>query len=511
MQRNAVWLSIALIVFLSGRVAGQNLVPNGNFETYQSCPRLDNQLQEAPPWYNPNRATPDFYHQCFQTGQVPLPPHSGQGVARLFFDQGWSEYLGVQLTRPLLANECYYAELYVATDTPNKYITETIGAYFSGQPITSATTDMFSIMPQTPQILDKLPKGSLTGLTWQRISGSFKAKGGEMYATIGSFYKAPPFLGFYYLFIDDISLVPIKLELGKDTTLCGHNSTLLLNGTTPGATKYYWSDGSTNPTLLVSRPGRYSVTAITSCKALTDSILIDYALDFDLGRDTTLCQNQPLALTVPVVPAASYRWQDGSTRNTFAVSQEGQYSVQVTQASCIAADTIRVRYILPPTLDLGPDKDLCGAETFTIKPAVSEGKFRWADDFTDTERTIGSSGTFRASVQNDCATVTDSIQISYGACDCILYAPTGFTPNNDGLNDVFLAYGCGDITITSLSIFDRWGEVIFKTNKVPFQWDGRYRGEFCPIGVYSWRIQYRLSTGKEVSLNQKTGTLTLVR
>ena len=507
-QRNTIWLSIWLILLLNGQVSGQNLIPNGNFETYRNCPHLDNLLAEASPWYNPNRATPDFYHQCFQTGQVPLPPHSGQGVARLFFDQGWSEYLGVRLTKPLIADECYYFEMYLATDTPNKYLTETVGAYFSAQPVTGTTTDMFSVRPQ---VLDKLPQGSVSGLKWQRIGGVFKAGGGEAYATIGSYYKAPQFLGFYYLFVDDISLVPIELDLGKDTTLCGHKSTLLLDGTTPGATDYRWSDGSTKPTLLVSRPGKYAVTAVTTCKVLTDSITVDYALDFDLGKDTVLCVGQVLPLSVPSAPSATYQWQDNSRKNTFSVSKQGQYSIQVRQANCLASDTIQVRYILPPTLELGPDKELCGAETFTIKPAIAEGKFRWMDDFTDTERTVSSSGTFRASVQNDCATVTDSIQIDYGECDCVLYAPTGFSPNGDGLNDAFLAYGCGDITITSLLIFDRWGEVIFQTDKLPFQWNGVYHGEVCPVGVYAWRIQYRLTRGKETTRKQKEGMLTLIR
>ena len=382
-------------MLLHGRVMGQNLIPNGNFETYRNCPRLDNLLAEAPPWFNPNRATPDFYHQCFQTGQVPLPPHSGQGVARLFFDQGWSEYLGVRLTKPLLADVCYYAEMYVATEIPNKYLTETIGAYFSEQPLTGTTTTMFSARPQ---MLDRLPQGSITALKWQRIGGAFRAKGGETYATIGSFNKAPPFLGFYYLFVDDVSVVPIDLDLGKDTTLCGRKSTLLLDGTTPGAIEYRWNDGSTNPTVRVSRPGKYSVTAVTSCKVFTDSITVDYALDFDLGNDTTLCRGQSLTLTVPVVSTASYQWQDGSAQNTLVVKQQGMYTVRVTQATCVAADTIDVRYILPPTLDLGPDKELCGAETYTIEPVSTEGKFKWIDGFPDPDRTVSNSGLFRAGV-----------------------------------------------------------------------------------------------------------------
>lgn len=507
MGRRFTWLLIGLVTFLLGRAMGQNLILNGSFETYRDCPRQDNLLDEAIPWYNPNRATPDFYHGCYNTGQMIVPPHSGQGLARLYFDQGWAEYLGIRLTKPLEAGECYSFEMYVATNAPNRYQTETIGAYFSNQPVTAPTsTDRLNV---SPQILDHLP--GLQASKWERIAGIIRAKGGEEYLTIGSYYKTPPFLGFYYVYVDDVSVKRVTLDLGRDTTLCGRKSTLLLDGTTPDGIYYKWQDGSTKATVQVTRPGKYSVTVVTSCKQIIDSISVDYALDFDLGADTTLCNGQTLTLSVPSASAAAYRWQDGSARNSYTVRQAGQYSIRVMQATCVVSDTIQVRYVRPPTLELGPDQELCGAQTFTIKPIVTEGKFIWQDQFTDKERTVNTSGVFRASVQNDCATVTDSVAISYGACDCVLYAPNSFTPNGDGLNDVFLAYGCGDITITSLAIFNRWGEVIFQTDTLPFQWDGLYHGEVCPAGVYAWRIHYRLKQGKQVKMSQEQGPLSLIR
>ena len=160
---------------------------------------------------------------------------------------------------------------------------------------------------------------------------------------------------------------------------------------------------------------------------------------------------------------------------------------------------------------MGSDKDLCGAEVFTIKPTTTGGLFSWQDQFADVERTVSSSGVFYAQVRNECATVTDSIVISYGACDCVLYAPNSFTPNGDGINDVFLTYGCGDISILSLAVVNRWGEVIFQTDKPPFQWDGYYQGTLCATGLYAWRIRYRLRQEKRQVIDQKQGPFTLIR
>ena len=499
------WLLLCLLLG-SGLCNAQNLVPNGSFETYRNCPRLDNLLDEALPWSNPSRATPDFYHQCFNSGQMLLPPRTGQGLARLFFDQGWEEYLAVVLTKPLQAGRCYYFQMFIATDTPTKYLPGTIGASLTKQPLTTTNTNFIAAIPQ---IVDG-QYATLPKLSWVPVSGVVEANGGEQNLLIGSFKRAPAFLGYYYLYVDDVSLIPITLDLGADTTLCGRQSTLTLDATTPGATEYRWNDGSTQPTRLVTRPGLYSVSAVTACKTFTDSIKVDYALDFDLGRDTTLCRGQTLTLTVPPAPGASFRWQDGTVRNTLTARETGQYRVVAKQATCTTADSIQVRFIQPPTLELGPDHDLCGAETVLIDPRVAEGTFFWQDQFADVRRLVSQSGVFRAGVRNDCATVLDSVRVSYGACACVVYAPTAFSPNNDGLNDLFLAYGCGDMTITSLAVFDRWGEVIFQTQAPPFQWNGQYQNQVCAPGVYAWRVDYLLKQGDTQTTNREQGSLMLL-
>lgn len=507
MQRGILWL-VSTLFMLPALVLGQNLVPNGDFETYQNCPEQNNLLFEATPWYNPTKATPDFYHQCFAATPIQLPPHSGKGMTHLFFDQGWSEYMAVKLTEPLKANECYYFEMYVATDIVNKYIPGTIGAYFSKQPVMSNITTMLTA---GPQILDNNSRNSISRLQWQVLSGSFTAQGGEEYVTIGSFYKEPPFLGYYYIYIDDVLLRRDKLDLGKDTTLCSRQQTKLLDATTVGAFSYRWNDGSTKPTLAVTRPGLYSVTAITACKILTDSVKVDYAIDLELGADMTLCEGQTVKLVVPADAAATYRWQDGTSKPAYTVSQTGQYRVTVSRANCIVTDSIRVRYVPVPALELGPDRELCGTQSARIQPVVKAGTFHWLDGFADQERTVSQNGVFKASVQNECATITDSVAVDYDACECQLYAPNSFTPNRDGINDQFLVYGCGAITVQSMRVFNRWGEVIFETDKAPFQWDGYYRGELAESGPYSWQIDYQLKIRKRTTNHQKQGTLALVR
>ena len=70
-----------------------------------------------------------------------------------------------------------------------------------------------------------------------------------------------------------------------------------------------------------------------------------------------------------------------------------------------------------------------------------------------------------------------------------LYVPTAFTPDGNRLNNVFLPIVL-DVTDYEFIIYNRWGEVFFKTTNTKEGWDGRVRGHPSPDGVYVWRIQY---------------------
>jgi gliding motility-associated-like protein len=67
-----------------------------------------------------------------------------------------------------------------------------------------------------------------------------------------------------------------------------------------------------------------------------------------------------------------------------------------------------------------------------------------------------------------------------------IFHPTAFTPNSDGLNDVFNVYG-QFISIFELRIFNRWGEMLYATDDLDQGWDGHYRGSLMPEGTYVFR------------------------
>lgn len=91
----------------------------------------------------------------------------------------------------------------------------------------------------------------------------------------------------------------------------------------------------------------------------------------------------------------------------------------------------------------------------------------------------------------------------------ILYVPNAFTPNNDGINDVFRAYGSG-ILGYHLQIFNRWGELVFETEDIETIWNGSHQngGYYVPDGVYSYVVRVK---GIDTDAYERKGHVTLVR
>jgi gliding motility-associated-like protein len=100
---------------------------------------------------------------------------------------------------------------------------------------------------------------------------------------------------------------------------------------------------------------------------------------------------------------------------------------------------------------------------------------------------------------------TDSVTVAV-----IPFVPNAFTPNGDGLNDVFRIYGIQveNITRYNFQIYDRWGQLVFFTSNILEGWDGSCKGQICPSDVYAWVIYYE--DGKKTKVTRK-GIVTLVR
>ncbi len=91
-----------------------------------------------------------------------------------------------------------------------------------------------------------------------------------------------------------------------------------------------------------------------------------------------------------------------------------------------------------------------------------------------------------------------------------LYVPSGFSPDNDGINDEFIAVGSGiNLDYFNMQIYNRWGEVIFESNDLYRGWNGKLNNDrYASNGTYYWLITYTDNNGIEY---KKSGNVTVIR
>jgi gliding motility-associated-like protein len=147
-----------------------------------------------------------------------------------------------------------------------------------------------------------------------------------------------------------------------------------------------------------------------------------------------------------------------------------------------------------PKLD--KDTTLCIGQQLLLKANIPKEAdsviYTWQDGSKDSTYLVTQPGTYWVSayIEDYKITVTDSIRVNYTDCNTPqLWIPNSFTPNGDGLNDIFRIETLDVLLEYSMLIFNRWGQMIYESNEVTKGWDGKYKGKQLESGVYTYRIE----------------------
>jgi gliding motility-associated-like protein len=90
-----------------------------------------------------------------------------------------------------------------------------------------------------------------------------------------------------------------------------------------------------------------------------------------------------------------------------------------------------------------------------------------------------------------------------------LQVPNAFTPNGDGVNDVFHILGSPQINNITFCVYNKWGARIFCTSNLQDGWNGTFNGKECEIGTYAWVCSYTSIEDNKQHLQK--GNVTLIR
>jgi gliding motility-associated-like protein len=371
-----------------------------------------------------------------------------------------------------------------------------------------------------------------------------------------------------------VTAVP-QPNLGADTVLCGNATLTLDAGYPGGSFAWNTSPADTNQTLQVSASGTYGVlVSLANCSG-SDSINITYLFQPDIGADTAICAGQPLTLDagngwdtyiwsnqagtqtvqpnasgiwwvevaagpcifsdsaaitihpMPVVnlgpdtilcpgdvyqldagnPAAVHNWNTGDFTQQIQVDASGLYTATVTENGCTTSDAVTISFW--PDLELGSSRNLCLVPSVEID-AGPGNTYLWNTGDTARIITANAAGQYWVNVDNGTCLLSDTLQVTGGTSSGMLYVPNTFTPNGNGDNEIFYAVGDG-ITVFSMRIYDRWGQLIFISDSITQGWDGTINGVKCQTDTYVYIISYQTECGGSENDFQKLGHVNVLR
>ncbi|MBK8831388.1 MAG: gliding motility-associated C-terminal domain-containing protein [Saprospiraceae bacterium] len=275
--------------------------------------------------------------------------------------------------------------------------------------------------------------------------------------------------------------------------------------------------------LLFHLPGTYTLAESNRCGDATDTMVVNY-LDapdpFTLGPDTTLCPGESITLSAPST-AFEINWQDGSNQPTIIADQALTYSLQLSNDCGVVSDNIVLDYdTRVPLLNLDPSISWCEGDIISLNATQPfAAGYLWSNGSSSPTLQVTTPGLYSIEVTTPCSTVSQEVDVFPGT-DCVVpevndgfYLPNVFSPNGDGINDVFSVSVGSDLDVTSMvgTIYDRWGNRVHGSTENPFNWDGFFNDELVLPGAYVFVIQIEYLLGGTSRQETLYGDVTVVR
>jgi gliding motility-associated-like protein len=157
------------------------------------------------------------------------------------------------------------------------------------------------------------------------------------------------------------------------------------------------------------------------------------------------------------------------------------------------------------------DSLICENASLILDASTPGGIYKWSTGSTEPSITVMSAGTFAVEVSNGCDSQIFEYTIEEKECRCEISVPNVFTPNGDDFNETFEIRGTPDIAKFDLRIFNRWGQLVYQTNKIEDYWKGNINGGASASGIYYWTISMICVDGMSIIENSYKGLVTITK
>lgn len=271
---------------------------------------------------------------------------------------------------------------------------------------------------------------------------------------------------------------------------------LLFEGIAPGLTDLQWEFLE----CVVYRANGF-VEPITAVVNGLAEVLANPA--FTAYQDGEYCSGDSTVLRVEsgTIDELTFKWRHprgiehyGTSWNLGSLTtlDSGNYVVEARSEQCFSLDTVHVTVFPEPDLHIAYTDTLCFGNPVILDPGSGFVDYEWSDGSTLTTIVAYEAGLYWVKIVdfNGCRAI-DSVEL----VPCILevLVPNAFTPNGDGLNDVFRPLFMGfEPSNYKMDIYNKWGQHIYTTQDLGGGWDGRVNGEPVPVDTFVYIISYEV-------------------
>lgn len=315
----------------------------------------------------------------------------------------------------------------------------------------------------------------------------------------------------------ELEVTPLPSPQNPEEITACNGESVTIEANAP-ADSYEWSTGSLDDEIIVNNSGYYTVTLNNqNCEASATTHVIYFANpEPDLGPDLELCQGESTVLSSgPEQANWSYQWNGIQGSFETEVEDSGTYTLVVTdnESGCSGIDVVEViindkpEIVAPGYIEICVDEPkVLTAESFGADEAFWQG-------FDSDSIEVAESGLFIFEAINVCGSSFATTLTQVVNCDCNIFIPNAFTPNEDGLNDIFRVEIDCDYFDYYFRIFNRWGQLLFESQDPNDVWLGNHSsGEhYVPDGTYIWTVEYKSIIFNEIRSFDKSGTVTILR
>lgn len=285
-----------------------------------------------------------------------------------------------------------------------------------------------------------------------------------------------------------------------------------------GGSEYIWSGVNafsapgasvTINSAKLSDAGKYyvSITSAGGCRQIDSTIVTVIpgpvaATGFD---NKTICQGDSVSLNSS--GGTSYLWSPATGLSSAVIANPVAkpadttvYTVAVqNETACKDSATVTINVVAAPKADAGPDINIIEGQSIQLSATAdgSNNTYKWSpdtyiNDINSLQPIVNPVNDITyfltVSSNNGCGISKDSVKIHVFKT---VVVPNAFSPNGDGINDTWNIKALNSYNDYELSVFNRYGNIIFTTKNYSNPWDGNFNGKPLPVGTYYYLIDLK--------------------